>query len=83
MEHMFITRIEGVKLGARSPDPQHTVVQMEVHGYTKPPSTNEAPTMWRLTMPLLDALFLLNSLEDMSQTGGFDHLRRPPPATGH
>lgn len=78
MEHMLITRVEGAKLGARSPDPQHTVVQLEVLGYTKPPSSNEAPTAWRLTMPLLDALYLLNVLEDLSKNGGFDHLRRPP-----
>jgi hypothetical protein len=81
MEHMFITRVEGATLGARSPDPQTTTVQVAVLGHTKPPTAGQAPVPWRLTLPLLDALYLLNVLEDMSKRGGFDHLRRPPQGT--
>lgn len=32
-----------------------------------------------VTMPLLDALYLLNMLEELSKARGFESLRREPP----
>lgn len=40
--------------------------------------TDHKQQLYELTMPLLDALYLLNCLEEMSREKGFDHLRRPP-----
>lgn len=40
--------------------------------------TDLSGSWYELTMPLLDAIALLNMLEEASKRSGFDHLRRPP-----
>lgn len=65
--------IEGLQLKlSGSPDP--TTHQVEVQYTDRTPAQN-----WHsLTMPLLDALYLLNLLEAACREHGFEHLRRPP-----
>jgi len=69
-----VGRIQGVSLVPHI-DPAQAKVTLQ---YTDP--NNE---WYETTMPLLDALYLLNLLETMSREQNFDHLRRPPPATAH
>ena len=68
-----VSRIEGLVLQeSGSADPRTHRVEVQ---YTGPAPGQE----WHaLHMPLLDALYLLNLLEEMAKRGGFEHLRRPP-----
>ncbi|MDT7836477.1 hypothetical protein [Aquabacterium sp. OR-4] len=70
-----VGRIEGVSLLGQGSDPSRLKVELQ---YTGPGP--DAGTWYSTTMPLLDALYLLNLLEALSQQGGLDHLRRPPGA---
>lgn len=65
--------IEGLVLKpSGSADPKTHQVELQYTDRT--PAKN-----WHsLTMPLLDALYLLNLLEAASRDHGLDHLRRPP-----
>ena len=64
-----VGRIQGLSLVPHA-DPKQAKVTLQ---YTDP--SNE----WcEITMPLLDALYLLNLLEAMSKEQNLDHLRRPP-----
>lgn len=40
--------------------------------------TDRNGQLYELQMPFLDALYLLNLLEQASKDSGFDHLRQPP-----
>lgn len=66
-------RIEGLRLLYGQPgQPATHRVGLQYSG-PKP-----AGQLLGLQMPLLDALYLLNLLEQLSRENGFDHLRRPP-----
>lgn len=66
-----VQSIEGLVLQrSGSADPKTHRVELQYIGRT---SQGERHSV---TMPLLDALYLLNLLETMAQDEGFDHLRR-------
>lgn len=69
-----VGRIEGlvVNTGASSSPADRSVeIQYTAHTPTE--------TWHSLTMPLPDALYLLNLLDEMCGSEGLQHLRRPPP----
>lgn len=72
-----VGRIQGLQL-QDSPLRDPAAMRVELQ-YTD----RESTSVWHtLQIPLLDALYLLNLLEAMSQEQGFDHLRRAPGAAG-
>ncbi len=72
-----VGRIEGVRFQAHatSNDPKHHLVELQ---YSDP-----AQGWHSLTMPFLDALYLLNLLDDLATQTHSQHLRRPPQGPGH
>lgn len=67
-----VGRVEGLRLVPHGHEPRNHRVVVQ---YTSPTDSQH----WHsLELPLLDALYLLNLLEEMSRQGNFDHLRRPP-----
>lgn len=68
-----VARIEGLQLQhSGSADPATHRVEVQ---YT---DRTPGKQLHSLTMPLLDALYLLNLLEAMARDHRFDHLRQPP-----
>lgn len=67
-----VGRIEGVQY-LKSPlkDPVADKVEVQY--------TDQSQRWHSLTMPALDALYLLNLLEQLAKSAGIDHLRREPP----
>lgn len=72
-----VGRIEGLRFAPRagSTDPAHHQVELQ---YTDP-----AQGWHSVTMPFLDALYLLNLLEELATQTGSHHLRRAPSGPGH
>lgn len=66
-----VGRIEGLRyLPSESTDTSKGQVEVQ---YTDP-----AGSWFVAKMPVLDALYLLNLLEELSRQARLDHLRRPP-----
>ncbi len=66
-----VGRIEGlVYHGPAGAPPERQEVELQYTAHTP------SETWHSLKMPLLDALYLLNMLEAMSQEQGLEHLRR-------
>lgn len=76
LPEVVIERIEGLTLGGPPEQPASRTVQ--VLALARTPRAGEPPQEVHLTMPLLDALYLLNMLEAMSKDHHLDHLRQPP-----
>lgn len=63
-----VGRIQGVALSA-APTPQAAIVAVQYIDRTN--------ALCEVRMSFLDALYLLNALEQISIDSGWDHLRRP------
>jgi hypothetical protein len=71
-----VHRIEGF---AFDPPPGGVDVRL---GLIRLQYTDQRKTWHGLSIPTMDALYLLNLLEQWSKDEGLDHLRRPPKSTG-
>lgn len=65
-----VHRIEGISAPPPGADLQREQVRLQY--------TDQAGTWHQVDMPAMDALYLLNLLEQWSKEAGLDHLRRSP-----
>lgn len=69
-----VDRIQGVTVSPQQ-DPKASRVSVTYTGHNK--------RQYQLELGLMDALYLLNILEDACKRHGLDHLRHPPPVRRH